>query len=248
VSRSPLISILKSQKPWRIVRQGFCLCFLLWFASPAIATTKPVSREDQRAADRYRQEGLSYRQQERFDEAIAALQKSVELDPQNLNGRIILGWTQHLSKQSEAAAASLWEVIYRSPNSLPAFNAIGIVYLVRGDLPQSVVLHSWAAMLKPDNEIAHYNLSLAYQRLQQYDLAIAYAQSAMELEPTNPHPFVAKAIAQWTAGDQILAKKVFGEAVAIDSRYRNTEFLNFLNEAGLSNEQIQTAKQVLASL
>jgi len=202
---------------------------------------------DKRAADEYRQTGLAYRQQERFDEAIAALQKSVALDPKNLDGRIILGWTQHLAKKDDEAATSLWEAIYLSPTSLQAFNAIGIVYLVRGDLPQSVVLHSWAAILKTDNEIAHYNLSLAYQRLKQYDLAIAYAQKAIELEPNNPHPFVASAIAQWTSGDQTRAKRTFREAIGVDARYRNAEFLNFLNEAGFNSDQIQTAKQVLAS-
>ena len=207
-----------------------------------------ISPVDQRAADEYRQLGLSYRKQERFDDAIAALQQSVKLDPQNIDGRIILGWTQHLAKKHEAAATSLWEAIYRSPTSLQAFNAIGIVYLVRGDLPQSVVLHSWAALLKTDNEIAHYNLSLAYQRLKKYDLAIAYAQKAIKLEPSNPHPLVALAIAQWTSGDQSGAKKTFRDAISVDVRYRSSDFLSFLNEAGFSNEQIQIAKQVLASL
>jgi tetratricopeptide (TPR) repeat protein len=218
--------------------------------SPAIAAKpSPKSTQaDKFAADEYRQLGLTYRKQERFEEAIAALQKSVALDPQNLDGRIILGWTQHLAKKDTDAATSLWEAIYRSPTSLQAFNAIGIVYLVRGDLPQSVLLHSWAAMLKTDNEIAHYNLSLAYQRLKQYDLAIAYAQRAIKLEPNNPHPFVASAIAQWTSGDRLNAKKIFREAIGVDVRYRSPEFLNFLNEAGFSNEQIQTAQQVLASL
>lgn len=226
--------------------------------SPAIATNPKAnsanssqvaqnSQADRRSADEYRQLGLSYRKQERFDDAIAALQQSVNLDPQNIDGRIILGWTQHLAKKDDAAAVSLWEAIYRSPTSLQAFNAIGIVYLVRGDLPQSVVLHSWAALIKTDNEIAHYNLSLAYQRLKQYDLAIAYAQKAIELEPTNPHPFVALAIAQWADGDRINAKKTFRDAIGVDARYRSPDFLNFLNEAGFSNEQIQTAKQVLAS-
>lgn len=212
-----------------------------------LASPVKVRPEDRRAADEYRQLGLTYRKQERLDEAIAALQKAVMLDPKNLDGRIILGWTEHLAKKDKAAAASLWEAIYISPTSLQAFNAIGIVYLVRGDLPQAVVLHSWAAMLKTDNEIAHYNLSLAYQRLKQYDLAIAYAQKAIELEPNNPHPFVAHAIAQWTSGDQSKAKKIFREAIGVDARYRNADFLNFLNEAGFSNEQIQTAKLVLAS-
>ncbi len=215
---------------------------------PNLSASPQITQADKQTADQYRQMGLAYRQQERFDEAIAALQKSVTLDPQNIDGRIILGWTQHLSKKDDEAAKSLWEAIYLSPNSLQAFNAIGIVYLVRGDLPQSVVLHSWAAILKEDNEIAHYNLSLAYQRLKQDDLAIAYAQKAIELEPNNPHPFVAKAITQWTSGDRNGAKKTFREAIGVDARYRSPEFLNFLNEAGFSNEQIQTAKKVLASI
>lgn len=207
-----------------------------------------ISSRDQRAADEYRQLGLTYRKQERFDDAIASLQQSVTLDPSNLDGRIILGWTQHLAKKDNDAAASLWEAIYLSPTSLQAFNAIGIVYLVRGDLPQAVVLHSWASLLKTDNEIAHYNLSLAYQRLKQYDLAIAYAQKAVELEPSNPHPFVAMAIAQWASGDKTSAKKIFREAISVDARYRSPDFLNFLNEAGFSKDQIQTSKQILASL
>ncbi len=212
------------------------------------ALSPKLTQVNKQAAEEYRQLGISYRKQERFDEAIASLQKSVNLDPCNLDGRIILGWTQHLAKKHDAAAVSLWEAIYLSPTSLQAFNAIGIVYLVRGDLPQAVVLHSWAALLKADNEIAHYNLSLAYQRLKQNDLAIAYAQKATELEPTNPHPFVAMAIAQWTSGNQPSAKQTFREAIGVDARYRSPDFLNFLNEAGFSNDQIQTAKQVLASL
>jgi tetratricopeptide (TPR) repeat protein len=232
--------------------QIFSRATLLWLFTSAvvifpIAANTKITPADKRAADEYRQLGLSYRQQEKFDDAIAALKKSVSLDPNNVDGRIILGWTQHRAKQHDAAALSLWDAIYIAPTSLQAFNAIGIVYLVRGDLSQSVVLHSWAALLKPDNEIAHYNLSLAYQRLQQYDLAIAYAQTAMNLEPTNPHPFIASAIAKWSSGDQTSAKKTFREAIAVDPRYRSPEFLDFLEEAGFSNEQIQLAKQVLAS-
>lgn len=222
------------------------LLMLLTCISPALPAIA-ANPKDKFAADEYRQLGLNYRKQERFDEAIAALQKSVALDPSNVDGRVILGWTQHLAKKHDAAAASLWQAIYLSPTSLQAFNAIGIVYLMRGDLPQAVVMHSWASILKADNEIAHYNLSLAYQRLKQYDLAIAYAQKAIELEPNNPHPFVAMAIAQWTSGDRPKAKKVFGDAISVDARYRSADFLNFLNEAGFSPEQIQTAKQILGT-
>ena len=48
--------------------------------------------------------------------------------------------------------------------------------------------------LKPDNEIAFYNLSLALHQLEIYPLAITTANRAAKLEPNNPHPLVAAAI------------------------------------------------------
>jgi Flp pilus assembly protein TadD len=65
-----------------------------------------------------------------------------------------------------------------------------------------VETHTRAAELEPGNEIAHYNLSLAYQRLGQVEQAIAEAQTATELEPGNPHPWVALALAHWSADER----------------------------------------------
>jgi Flp pilus assembly protein TadD len=199
------------------------------------------------SANEYREQGLAYRKQEKFSEAIAALQKAVELDPKDAGGRVILGWTLHLAGKEAEAATSLWSAIFLKPRTVEAFNALGIVYLVQGNLPQSVIVHSWAALLKPDNEIAHYNLSLAYHRLQQFDLAIANAVKAAELEPSNPHPFVALAIAHWDAGDRASARKAYRDALRVDGRYSSPAFLDYLKEAGFSPEQIRAAKQVLAT-
>ena len=62
------------------------------------------------SASEYRSLGLSYRASERYAQAIAALKKSVELEPQNLSGRVMLGWTQHLAGLEDAALESLWQV------------------------------------------------------------------------------------------------------------------------------------------
>ena len=135
-----------------------------WFIAPSAWA---VSAGD------YRQQGLDYRQQERFSEAIAALQKSVELEPQNVSGRVLLGWTLHLAGQEEAAANALLMAFYLNPQDVPTLNALGIVYLVSGDLSAAAITHAWAAALDPNNEIAYYNLSLTYHRMQRYDWAIA---------------------------------------------------------------------------
>ena len=66
-------------------------------SSSLTPTPSPPTAADRAAATALRQQGLDYRQQGRYDEAIAALQKSLKLDASNLSGRVILGWTLHLA-------------------------------------------------------------------------------------------------------------------------------------------------------
>ena len=213
-------------------------------AASSLSIAQPVSAIP---ASEYRALGLSYRAAAKYPEAIAALQKSVELEPQNLSGRVLLGWTQHLAGQKEAAAESLIQVLYRDPHSIPALNALGIVYLVSGKLNAAVFIHSWAATLEPKNEIAYYNLSLAFERLQSYEPAINTAKRAAQLEPTNPHPLVALSLAYWQSGDRPAALTAYRQAYKLDIRYRDRIFLNHLQQAGFSPEQIETTKQILAA-
>lgn len=200
------------------------------------------------SASAERQLGLTYRDQERYPEAIVAFKKAVALEPHNLAGRVNLGWTLHQAKQEKAAAQVLQETFSFNPFYVPALNALGIVQLVQGELPAAVRSHTWALLLQPQNEIAAYNLSLALERLQEYTAAIAMAEQSAALEPTNPHPVVALAIAQWGQGDRVAAQQAYKRAVAIDPRYNDVAFLNYLNEAGFSADQIQRTQQILATL
>lgn len=197
-------------------------------------------------ASEYRSLGLSHRAFERYTEAIAALQKAVELEPQNLSGRVMLGWTQHLAGQEDAAAQSLFQVLCRDPTSVPALNALGIVYLVSGKLNAAVAVHAWAAFLEPKNEVAYYNLSLAFERLEIYDSAIITAKKAATLEPSNPHPLVALAIAHWGSGDRNAAKLAYRQAQSLDIRYGDRSFLANLKKAGFSPQQIHTSGLILS--
>lgn len=197
------------------------------------------------SASEYRALGLSYRASENYLEAIAALQKSVALEPQNASGRVLLGWTQHLAGQEKAAAESLLPVIYNDPQYVPALNALGIVYLVNGDVTAAVVTHTWAVMVKPNNEIAYYNLSLSLHQLKLYSLAVSTATKAAKLEPNNPHPLVAKAIAYWNLGDFTSAKLAYRQALNLDPRYSSVVFLEHLQKAAFSRQQIAIVKQVL---
>jgi tetratricopeptide (TPR) repeat protein len=103
-------------------------------------------------------------------------------------------------------------------------------------------------LLKPNNEIAYYNLSLAFQRLGLSDWAIANAAAAVQLEPSNPHPLVALAIAQWSQGDRSAALATYRQALSLDGRYRDRDHLQHLTRAGFSLEQIALSEQIYNSL
>ncbi|MDY6898750.1 MAG: tetratricopeptide repeat protein [Cyanobacteriota bacterium] len=201
-----------------------------------------------KSSSEYRLLGLQYRQQGRYNEAIAAMKKSVELEPENISGRVNLGWTLHLAGKQGEAAQSLGQAIYQKPSFIPAYNALGIVYLVDGNLPASVLVHSWAAFLKPENEIAFYNLSLALHQLEIYPLAIKTANRAAKLEPNNPHPLVAATISYWDNGDKILAQQAYRQAINLDARYSQITFLNHLTKAAFTQEQVNTTKEILSDL
>jgi Flp pilus assembly protein TadD len=222
----------------RVVFVGMLLSAGMLSNAPALATS----------AEAYRQQGLSDREQERYPEAIAALKQAVAIEPNNLSGRILLGWTQHKAKQNAAAADTLLQALQLNPFNVQTLNALGIVYLVEGQLTAAIAAHSWAGILQPTNEIPSYNLSLAFERVRQYNFAIATAKTAARLEPSNPHPFVALAIAHWGNREKALAQQAYRQAFSVDPRYRDAAFLNYLDEAGFSQEQIGRSNRVLQSL
>ncbi|MGF1535011.1 MAG: tetratricopeptide repeat protein [Elainellaceae cyanobacterium] len=199
-------------------------------------------------ADYYRQQGLDYRSQGRFDEAIAALQQAVDLAPNHQGGQVILGWTQHLAGESEPAAETLTQAFYTNPLDVPTLNALGIVNLVQGRLGPAVTSHLWAAHLNPDNEVAYFNLSLAAQRLQRYDWAIDTAARAAQLEPYNPHPLIAEAVALWSQGERDQAQQRYRDALDLSPRYGTPDLDFYLERAAFSPEQIAIAYAIVESL
>jgi len=216
----------------------------------------------------YRQRGLDYRNQGQLPEAIEALDQAVELEPENLSGRVLLGWTLHLAGEERRAAAILEENRRRDPFHLETLNALGIVYLVQGQLWAAAATHTWAGLLKPNNEIAFYNLSLAFQGLALYDWSIATAEYASVLEPLNPHPLVALALAYTSRSSglgglgnysskaipnaveqtslQTILKSILDKTIALDDRYQDLVFLEHLQEAGFSEAQIAQVKDIFA--
>ena len=215
--------------------------------TPLISPAIPSPSPNPQAAAKLRQQGLNYRQQSRFPDAIAALEEAVQLDPENISGRVLFGWTLHLAGKETEAAQALNEALIQDPEHVPALNALGIVYLVDAQLKSAVATHERAIELKPDNEIAHYNLALAYHRLEDYEPALDRGKQATILEPNNPHPWVAVALVYWSEGNRTEAQQAYRTAKQLDSRYQQSSYLSHLIQAGFTDEQIAIVEEIRTS-
>ena len=114
-----------------------------------------ISASDIKAANRYRQLGLQYRQQGDLVKSIEALKKSVQLNPNHLDGRVILGWTQHLAKQPLAAQTTLEETIKIAPDHVAAYNALGIAQVKLGWASDTISVYGSAGGV-----LAHSNTTI----------------------------------------------------------------------------------------
>jgi len=109
-------------------------------------------------------------------------------NPTRLSACVNLGWYLHLQGQNQRAIDILNQVTRLAPKDTKAFNALGVIYLFTADYPKAVAINRTALQIQPNNEIAHYNLSLALWELGQFAEAQMHAQDAARLEPTNPIP------------------------------------------------------------
>lgn len=215
--------------------------FYLWgsFVLLTIALSAWVFPAIANSASEFRQRGLALRAQGNYGGAIGAFEQAIQLEPQNLDNQLLLGWTVYKAGDRDRAAQVLSQVTAKNPFAVNAWNALGIVDLVSGNVHSSVGSHLWATMLNPKNEVAHYNLSLALTRLQVFDRAIAHGEVATRLEPDNPHTWLALAIAQ-AATDSNQAKQHYRKAMALNPGLENPDIRAIdLQEAGFSPEQIQ---------
>ncbi len=165
-----------------------------------------------------------------------------------VNACINLGWYLHLQNRDREAITVLTRATKLDPANEKAFNALGVIYLFTQEYPLAREANRQAIRLKADNEVAYYNLSLAEWELGQFTEAVQSADESVRLDPLNPHPRVALAIASASAGKPERAREAYREAIRLDRRYLNTRYLERLRASDFSPRQIEAARAVLKTL
>ncbi len=124
--------------------------------------------------------GMALAQQSRTDEAIAAYQASIRLDPALADAVYNLASAEHALGRLAEAVAAYRRAIDLDPRLLPAYRSLGALYAGRDEIDLAALTLERAVALAPADAWVHYDLGLIYllqgrpdearQQLQQAEL------------------------------------------------------------------------------
>ena len=116
-----------------------------------------------------------------------AAETALRLRPDLPDGHFALGvYYLHGFRDYERAMAAFNDALAREPNSSRAHAYIGYAHRRRGEWAASIAAQERATELDPRNGIAWVELGDTYQRLRQYDKAMAPYEKAQALAPEDP--------------------------------------------------------------
>ncbi len=138
-------------------------------------------------ASTYALQGYAYQQAQRWDEALAAHARAMEMDPNSITE---VGAEQRLIKYIEAGKGAELEeaarrMVERHPGSPVARSTYGFVLSRLGKVREALVQYQANADMSPRDWVAHRNVAISYQQLGMINEAVAAAQLSLQFAPEN---------------------------------------------------------------
>ncbi len=145
----------------------------------AIAALNTIPESD-RNSKLYFVLGYTYEQQKSYKDAIAAYQKSVDLDHDNLDA--IRGLAQNLlyDNQVDKALEQYKAVVDADPNDATSYLRIAEIYRKTGKFDDAIAALKKAEVSVPDSEQIPYNMAVIYEAQGRYDDSVQILQDLLK--------------------------------------------------------------------
>ena len=119
----------------------------------------------------------------RWDEAIAALSRAVEFDPETIYLQLILAKAYLHTEQADKSVQTLKVLLESFPKNIEAHQLIGDVYSYQGNYASAVEYFRLALDLNPENEQLEMRLAMALARLDKKSEAIKVLEAFLKRHP-----------------------------------------------------------------
>ncbi len=136
---------------------------------------------DPTSSDAYRNLGNAFLKAQDFESALQAYQKSYELNPDQIEARVL--WASvALEIGQPSAAKEVWiDVIIEDPTNPIANRGLGVIAALEQDYQNALPYLQISTMLLPEDAISHYYLAITWQELEDFEKAIAEFEAVLAL-------------------------------------------------------------------
>lgn len=151
--------------------------------------------------------GMEYARANESARAEAMFRKALEINPENANAHLMLGYLLGARDKYEDAIFHLKEALRIAPGSAQARSNLGYVYMWKGDNYESFGCFFEAVQLNPRLVEAHLGMGVLRLKEQEFDLAEKSFRIAVGLDPQNASAGVglAEALRNQGKNEQALA-------------------------------------------
>lgn len=183
----------------------------------------------------------------RYDEAVVALQKAIEINSKNADAHRILGIAHFQKGMFDEALNELKQAVAINPKSPGAHNNLGMAYCASGLLDKAISEYREALAIEPDFVEAHFNLAVAYGTAGLVDEEISEYNKGLSMNPNvaEAHSNLGAAYADKGMWDDAIAE--YKKTLAINPQSSNTNHNLGLayGQKGMLDEAIAQFKRAL---
>jgi tetratricopeptide (TPR) repeat protein len=155
--------------------------------------------------------GIVYRAQGRYEEAIAAYQRAIELDPEDAAPHNGLGIVYRAQGRHEEAIAAYQRAIALDPEDADYHNNLGIAYQHAGRYEEAIAAYQRAIELDPEYAVPRVGLAGVYRHIGDTDASSRHVEQSRRL--LAPDDYYNKACIESIAGNADAALKYLAKAL-----------------------------------
>lgn len=145
-----------------------------------------------------------------------ALNRALELEPDNLGGLIYMTWLLAETGRFEEAMTPAQHAIQIDPLSKASHHALGELYYLQRDYEKAISAYEMAREVDQDDPSQHQYIGWAYQQMDQYEQAIAQHRQAVALSQRHPLYLSDLGYALGMAGQREEALRILAEIQQTD--------------------------------
>ena len=168
--------------------------------APQFNAERPVVHADHIGASTFIEKGWSRLSLGDYEAAEAALNRALELSPNDAQSEALLGWAQMLQEKYDEALMNFQKVLMKEPaNALARIN-VGFICLKKRIFGEAIEHLSKAIRLDNDKKAtlyAHFYLGLTYLEREMYEDAQTFFQKTLALGPNLIEAYYELGRAYW---------------------------------------------------